>query len=221
MQKRTFRENLEQLLPAYARMPLLFLVIINLLAYYGSRLIPLQMAPLNMQLPLDGRIPFRQEWIIIYILAYLQWVVGYVLIARESREHCRRVLTGEMIAKLICMVLFVVLPTRIERPQVEGRGLCAFLVRLIYATDAPINLFPSIHCLESWICFRGAVGMKRVPRWYAPAMLVLTLLVFASTVLVKQHVLVDIPAGILVGEVGLLLANRLFAIRQRRKGGCE
>ena len=101
-------------------------------------------------------------------------------------------------------------------------------MRLVYAGDLPGNLFPSIHCLESWICFRGAIGMKRTPRWYAPAMLVLTLMVFASTLLVKQHVLVDIPAGVLVAEVGLLLSDklragrlldRMEAARLRRRGG--
>ena len=36
----------------------------------------------------------------------------------------------------------------------------------------------------------------------------MTLLVFASTLLVKQHVLVDVPAGILAAELGLFLANK-------------
>lgn len=221
IQKRTIRQEFERIIPSYARIPLLLLVIVNLIVYEGTQFLMLHAPHRCLALPLDGRIPFRPAWIVIYILAYLQWAVGYILIARENQAHCNRVIAGELIAKLICMLIFMALPTCIDRPEVEGSGFLASLTRLIFAADLPGNLFPSIHCLESWICFRGAVGMKRVPRWYAPAMLVLTLLVFASTVLVKQHVLVDIPAGILVGEVGLLLANQLFAIRQRRKGGCE
>ena len=164
----------------------------------------------------------------IYILAYLQWAVGFIVISRESREHCYRVFMGELIAKFICGLFFIALPTRIARPQLEGGGFIAWLMRLVYAGDLPGNLFPSIHCLESWLCFRGAIGMKRAPRWYAPAMLALTLMVFASTLLVKQHMLVDIPAGVLVAEVGLLLSDklragrlldRLEAARLRRRGG--
>ena len=84
------------------------------------------------------------------------------------------------------------------------------------------------HCLESWFCFRGARGMKRVPRWYTASMLAFTLLVCVSTVLVKQHVLVDIPAAILVAELGLWLSDRFRAgrlldrvedARLRRGGG--
>ena len=211
--KEKIEAKLERMIPAYARIPLLFLLIINCMAYYGSRLFTMDAVRRNLSLPLDGRIPFCPAFIVFYILAYGQWVVGYILIARESRERCYRVLTGEMIAKLMCMALFIALPTRIDRPEVEGRGFFEALVRIIYATDAPINLFPSIHCLESWICFRGAVGMRRVPRWYAPSMLVVTLAVFASTVLVKQHVAVDVPAAVLVGELGLFLSRKLHAGR--------
>ena len=228
IQKQRIQQGLELILPSYARIPLVLLVIINLIVYEGTQFLMLHAKHWDLALPLDARIPFRPAWIVIYILAYLQWVVGYVLIARESRAHCNRVLAGEIIAKFICMLFFIALPTRIERPVVEGSGVFAALTRLIFASDLPGNLFPSIHCLESWICFRGAIGMKRVPRWYAPAMLAFTLMVFASTVLVKQHVLVDIPAGVLVAEAGLLLSDKLRAdrlldrledARLRRRGG--
>ena len=228
IQKQRIQQGLERILPSYARIPLVLLVIINLIVYEGTQFLMLHAKHWDLALPLDARIPFRPAWIVIYILAYLQWAVGFIVISRESREHCYRVFMGEIIAKLICMLFFIALPTRIERPVVEGSGVFAALTRLIFASDLPGNLFPSIHCLESWICFRGAIGMKRVPRWYAPAMLALSLMVFASTVLVKQHVLVDIPAGVLVAELGLLLSDklragrlldRLEAARLRRRGG--
>lgn len=228
LQKRTFQQWLEWIVPAYARIPLALLVIINLIVYEGTQFLMLHAKHWELALPLDGRIPFRPAWMVIYILAYLQWAVGYVMIARESRERCYRVFMGEIIAKFICGLFFIVMPTRIERPSVEGSGFIAWFTRLVFSADLPGNLFPSIHCLESWFCFRGAIGMKRAPRWYAPAMLALTLLVFASTLLVKQHVLVDIPAGILVAELGLLLSTKLRAgrlldrledARLRRRGG--
>lgn len=228
IQKRTFRQWLDWILPSYARIPLLLLVIINLIVYEGTQFLMLHAKHWNLALPLDGRIPFRPAWIVIYILAYLQWAVGFIVISRESRERCYRVFMGELIAKFICGLFFIVMPTWIERPPVEGSGFIAWMMRLVYAGDLPGNLFPSIHCLDSWLCFRGAIGMKRAPRWYAPAMLAMTLMVFASTLLVKQHVLVDIPAGVLVAELGLILSDkfragrlldRLEDARLRRRGG--
>lgn len=228
IQKRTIRQEFERIIPSYARIPLLLLVIVNLIVYEGTQFLMLHAPHRCLALPLDGRIPFRPAWIVIYILAYLQWAVGYILIARENQAHCNRVIAGELIAKLICMLIFMALPTCIDRPEVEGSGFIASLTRLIFAADLPGNLFPSIHCLESWFCFRGARGMKRVPRWYTASMLAFTLLVCVSTVLVKQHVLVDIPAAILVAELGLWLSDRFRAgrlldrvedARLRRGGG--
>lgn len=189
------------------------LFVSNFVAYYGSRLFVANVPRLNMALPVDEKLPLCSTFVVFYILAYFQWLAGYILIARENPAHCKRIFQGEIIAKMICMALFVAVPTTIVRPEVTGNSIFAHLVRAIYRMDLPINLFPSIHCLDSWICFRGAQGMRSVPAWYAPAMLVLTLLVFASTVLIKQHVLVDIPAGILVGELGLFLSGRVQARR--------
>ena len=73
--------------------------------------------------------------------------------------------------------------------------------------DEPTNLFPSIHCVASWMAVRGACMMKGMPRWYVPLHFVVAVLVFASTVLVKQHFFVDIFAGIAVAELGLFLSK--------------
>ena len=215
------RKKLEKWIPGYARLPLICLLLVNCLAYYGSRLLTQGATRYDFSTPLDARVPFWPVFIVFYILAYAQWFFGFIVIAREDRDTCRRVLGAEMIAKLICLVCFVALPTQMTRPEVAGGGVFSQLTRLIYRLDAPINLFPSIHCLDSWICFRGAQRLRRTPRWYASAMLALTLLVLASTVLVKQHVLVDIPAGILAGEIGLFLTHRLRGKRALEEDGKE
>ena len=80
-----------------------------------------------------------------------------------------------------------------------------------------MNLFPSIHCLESWCCIHAAFEMKKVPNWYKGVTVVMSLGVFASTLLVKQHVLLDMFGGIAVFEAGLLLAGRFI----RRKSHKE
>lgn len=90
----------------------------------------------------------------------------------------------------------------------SGGVLCGFSYPLHLQKRCAKNLLPSIHCLESWLCFRNALRFKGVPRWYLPLTALMTLLVFASTLLVKQHVLVDVPAGILAAELGLFLANK-------------
>ncbi len=203
------REKLKRLLPGYAVRPLACAFAFNLFTYYVTRLISANALHHNLSIGLDSRIPLCTPFIFFYILAYLQWIVGFVVIARDDSVRCGEVLAGEMVAKAICFICFVALPTSMVRPEIPHGGLWNWLTALIYRLDTPDNLFPSIHCLESWICFRGAIGLKRMPKWYASCMLVLSLLVAASTVLVKQHVFLDIPAGILAAEIGLWLSRRL------------
>lgn len=203
--------RLSTLIPKYARLPLLAALILNCSAYWLTRPLTGGAAHYDISVSLDARIPFVPPFIVIYVLAYVQWVVGYIIIARDSEELCYRVLSGEMISKLICCAFFLALPTSMVRPEVTGTDIFSRLTRLIYSLDTPDNLFPSIHCVESWLCFRGAIRAKKVGKAYKAANLIFTLLVFASVVLVKQHLVVDIISGLLVAELGQLLAPAIHA----------
>lgn len=211
------KKSFEYVLPKYAYIPLLSVIVINFVVYWGTRLITGGLTHFNFTLPIDGAIPFVPAFALIYLGSYIQWVVGFVLIARENRELCYRVLSGEIISKLICMALFLAIPTTMVRPEITSDGFFDSMVAFIYRSDTPDNLFPSLHCLESWICFRGAMQIKKVGKWYAVFSLIFSLLVFASTVLVKQHVFVDIAAGVLVCEIGQFIAKKTDSARIFRR----
>ena len=204
-----FKRKLNDLLPPYTHIPLLSMVCVHALAYYATRPVTQTMAHFDFSLPIDGAIPFIPAFSVIYVLAYVQWTAGYILIARDSRELCYRVISGEIISKLICMALFLLVPTTMARARIVSNGFFDRIVGCIYRLDAADNFFPSIHCLESWVCFRGAVRMKRTGPRYRYVTLLFSLLVFASTVLIKQHAAVDIIGGILTAEIGQQIAQRI------------
>ena len=153
--------------PFYTIAPVAGTILCNMLTYYGSRLITRGLPHWDLTLPLDRWIPFVPSAVSIYVLAFLSWVVGIWVIARESPAVCYEVLAGEQIAKLLCLACFLLLPTTMERPEVTGSGFFPCLTRLIYRLDSPDNLLPSIHCLENWICFRGAFRCSSMlsPHW--------------------------------------------------------
>ena len=205
----SFKRKLDNLLPLYTLVPLASMVCVHFLTYYATRLITRNMAHFDLSLPVDAAIPFIPAFAVIYVLAYVQWIVGYILIARDSRELCRRVIAGEIISKLICMALFLLVPTTMARCRIVSDSFFSRFVGTIYRLDAADNFFPSIHCLESWVCFRGAMQMKRVKPWYRYFTLAFSLLVFASTVLIKQHAAVDIAGGVLTAEIGQQIAQKI------------
>ena len=78
----------------------------------------------------------------------------------------------------------------------------------VYSVDAADNLFPSIHCLVSWLCYAGVRGKRSVPVWYQRASCVMAVLVCVSTVTTKQHVLVDVAGGVLLAEACLWIGRK-------------
>ena len=184
----------------------------NMVAYMGTRIFTTGRYHYNIESPLDRMLPLVPFFVVFYVLAFAQWITGYLLIGREKKEYCYRFFLGEIIAKAICLVIFLVFPTTLNRPEITGNGIFERLLAFIYSVDAADNLFPSIHCLESWMCWRGCrkLTQTRLPGWFSGANLVLTLLVFASTVLCKQHVLIDIAGGVAVVELGLFLAPKIL-----------
>ena len=210
---RELKKKLEQIVPRYAALPLFACLALNLLVYYGGRLLTRGRVFHEAACAMDEAIPFFPPAIVVYILAYVFWVVGFIAIARGGRASCFRNLAGEQVGKLLCFACFLVFPTAMQQPEVTGGGVFCALTRLIYWHDEPNMLFPSIHCMDSWFCFRGAMRTEDLPRWYRVFTFVFALLVFASTVLVKQHVFLDVVGGVAVIELGLLISDRLHAGR--------
>lgn len=202
-----------KILPKYAYIPILASLVLNVIVYFGSRIITTGMHHYNFSIFIDEKIPFVSPMILIYVLAYVSWAIGFIVIGRENREVCYEVMSAEQIAKLMCLICFFAIPSTIVRPEITGVGFCNWLTEVIYMADNPDNLFPSIHCLESWICFRGAMRCKRTGYTYKLVMFISAILVFASTVMVKQHVFIDIIGGIVVVEAGLFLAKKLNTAR--------
>ncbi len=202
------KEKLNAWLPPFVRFPLLCALVINFLTYYGTKLATLNAKHYDLTIGLDHAIPFVPFFISIYVLAYVQWLLSYVYHTKQSYEACYTLITANIITKGICALFFLFFPTEIQLPEITGTGIWDQLTQFIYNADTPRTLFPSLHCVESWFCFRGTMYVKNAPKWYVAAQGVFSLLVFASTVFVKQHFIVNVFAGIAVAELGLFIAKK-------------
>ena len=123
------------------------------------------------------------------------------MITRQGKEGWFQFATGDYLSRIICGIFFILLPTTNIRPEVTGNSFPELLIQFVYWIDAPTNLFPSIHCLVSWLCFAGIRGKGYVPKWYQAFSALFAIAVFASTLFTKQHFIVDVAAGIVIAEV--------------------
>lgn len=209
------KEFVFKIVPRYAAIPLLLCLAANLLVYYGSTIIidGFGFERYSPVLSVDGKIPFAPEWIIVYFGCYISWAVFYIITCRESKEVCYDFVTAEVTAKLIAFIIFMVYPTEMpERntfAQSLGGGLFEQITAYMYNCDKPVNLFPSIHCLASWMGFRGIAWCKKASLRLKVLAFVIAILVFLSTLLVKQHYVIDILGGVLAAEIGIFISKKL------------
>ena len=196
------------LLPKHARVPLLIVLLFNIFVFYGIALLMGNSTHRHdPSISVDSKIPFIPSFMLFYVLAYVQWVVTYIAHSHPSVESCYRLVAADLIAKFLCMLSFIFLPTQMTRPEITGSGFWEQCVNFLYTIDRPISLLPSLHCLVSWICFRTTMYLPQKRGLYIAAQGILTLLILASTVLIKQHTLLDVITGVLAAEIGLLLSN--------------
>jgi membrane-associated phospholipid phosphatase len=200
---------MDRIIPRYARVPLLFCAVAQFLAYYLPRALPRLPYVVDMATKLDRLITVTPAWILVYVAAYLYWVYGYVAIARVSPDVCRRFCRADYIGKAVAFVCFVLLPTCLPRSEVEGGGAFGWMLRAIYAADAPDNLFPSLHCSVSWLVARFMGTLPAFSTGVKIASFLFAILVCVSTLFTGQHVIADAIGGILLAEGAIYLSGKV------------
>lgn len=214
------KERFNNLLPRYAILPIIAALLINNCIYIGAAQLRNHLSFYSLAIPLDEKIPLLTPFVIFYVLAYVQWALNYILIGRDSKKLCYQFVLGDILSKVICLFFFILFPTTLTRPEITGTDIFSQLVRFIYSVDAPVNLFPSIHCLESWCCIRAAYKMnfktEKRTNYYRVATILMSLGIFASTLFIKQHVIADVFGGIVAFEIGMILAKILICEAARQ-----
>lgn len=210
-------KKVNKILPSYAIIPLISGVIYNCFVYWGSNFLCRNLPHYDFTMAFDRNVPFIPEFVSIYFLAYVFWIINYILIGRGEKEKLYRFVTADLLSRTVCLVFFVFMPTTNIRPELHGDSIWIQLVGWLYNADEATNLFPSIHCLVSWFCVIGLRGRKDVPVWYKGFSVLFALLICISTQTLKQHYIIDLIGGILLAEITVWISNhcQLYRYVQR------
>lgn len=207
--KEKFHHWLDKLIPTYARLPLFIVVVFNFSVYFLSRLFAADRKHYILSSALDSQIPLIPWTILIYVGCYLYWIAYYLYCSGLDKERGLQFLLADILGKVVCAFCYTLFPTTMIRPEVTEPGIWNDWIRILYQLDPADNLFPSLHCFISWLCYIGVRGNKTVPRWVRSFALVFSILVFLSTLTTRQHVIIDIFAGVLLAELCYFLATRV------------
>lgn len=198
---------LRDLVPGNTLLPLACTLLLQIFVYTGTKLLMAGAHHYNFESAWDLAIPFLPWTVVLYAGAFLYWALSIVLILRSGTEITFRFLCAHCLSLLIALVFFLFLPTTNTRPVPANETLWDFGMKVIYALDTPDNLFPSLHCELSWLCYLALKKVPGIPRSVKCFACVFSLLVFASTLTTKQHILIDVLAGWLIAEVSFRLCG--------------
>lgn len=199
---RVHRHSMERLFLSLLMIAVCGFAFVRVDAYNAS--LAATSSPLPLETPVDAYIPFVPAFVFAYLL-YYPWLLLPALVIRR-RDGFFRALLAYVIMQVLAICVYLVFPSRMLRPEIGGLpdGLVTDLITWVYRTDRGWNLFPSLHVAHSSL---GAMLCWMHRRKAFPLALLGALLIAASTVLIKQHYVIDIPAGVLLAWICLRVAT--------------
>ncbi len=166
--------------------------------------------------PLDDMIPFTKYAIVFYVLwfPYIAYSLIYFVLKSEKRDFWK-LSVSLMVSMMPTLLFYILMPNGIQlRPSsVEGNDIFAWAVRLIWNSDNTCNVCPSLHVIVTVLidmAWTTSSITKDKPAWRW-ASHVVDILICASTVLLKQHSIIDVFCGIGVAVVVRALVEYVFA----------
>lgn len=164
--------------------------------------------PRELNFAIDDWIPFRPGWVWVYSFLYYPAILGINLVIESPRQFTY-IAASFMLLLALQMAFFIAYPVTTPkrwryRPLVNG-GSERFLA-FVQRFDAPSNSFPSMH---TSVAMLTALHLhSEIGGW----VFWFPVLIGISCLFTKQHYLIDIPAGALLGWVTFLWFTALLPV---------
>ncbi|OAT37427.1 phosphatase PAP2 family protein [Proteus myxofaciens] len=145
--------------------------------------------------PLDEKIPFWPWWSWIYSFLYYPAILYLNWIIQDSRQFIM-IVFSYIILLVMQMFFFVVFPVATPahwRTMNSGKKVSEKFLKFVQHFDDSSNCFPSMHVSVATLtaCLAYAT--------LGPLVFLFPLLIALSCMFTKQHYLIDLPAGALLG----------------------
>jgi len=154
---------------------------------------------------LDHLLPLVPAWSLVYGALYAFLIILPVFVVRRE-ALIRRTVSAYLLVWITSFLVFWLYPTAAPRAEsFAGDGFAAWGLGFLYDADPPYNCFPSIHVAHSFV---SAFACSRVHTTLGRVATVAAGLVALSTLLTKQHYVLDVAAGAALAGIAWLIFLR-------------
>lgn len=183
------------------------LILFESFFYFLSKLTFLE--PFLLTSVIDNKLPLIPFFIYFYIFWYLMLFIIPYIIHLKRKDLFYEYISVFVTCILVSTIIFFFFPTTIVRGNIEVTNITSFLLNFIYLTDTPVlNCLPSMHCA---FCFGFMYySFKLDLKWYYKLMInVISILIILSTLFIKQHVIWDAIAALILVILVIIFVKKL------------
>lgn len=156
-----------------------------------------------VHIPIDNYIPFIPHAIYIYIFGFIL-LLGYPILFIAEKRDFSLLVKGILWLVLTTGIVYCIFPTSMSRPELPITDRTTYFLSIFHKIDPPHNSFPSIHV--SLVTFISVFLHQK--NYWKTYPLIIAFFVGLSTLLTKQHALIDVLSGLLHGHIALYIFNK-------------
>lgn len=202
----------------------LVIMLVCLIAYCLTFVWLESLEPENLHIihtAIDDQIPFIPAFIIPYDLWFplIGFTMAYYAFFQKNDAEFHSYILMTVLGVVVFIIISLAWPNGLDlRPDVSGEGFWNGAVRMLYASDTPTNVFPSLHVYQSLAALVPTWRLQRHKHKKLTAfVVVLSFMICISTVFLKQHSIVDAVAGVAFAVVFYLVSYKLVTFEKKKK----
>lgn len=187
--------------------PLLLVLLINATLYFLVKYIPTPPHPMSSKIDF----PLIKQLVFIYNSWYPFIIITAFIIYKHNKEIYKKTIYTLTISIILTEITYIIYPTIILRPEITIKSFTDLVLHITYKLDTPaINCLPSTHCLFCFILTYFTLKTKELKTSYKILIILYLFLIVISTLLIKQHLLIDVITAFIYMIISVLITKYLY-----------
>ncbi|MFS8130869.1 MAG: phosphatase PAP2 family protein, partial [Candidatus Dojkabacteria bacterium] len=152
-------------------------------------------------------IPLTPIFVIPYLLAIFSWLITIIYVNLWQKKSAAINFDIKLIAAgILSSVIYLVIPTFVNRVVVNGNDIFSNILKAIYSNDESFSAAPSGHTFYTVLCL---ITLNKLLPKYKVLWFAIAILIILSTLFIKQHNILDAVLGILFALIISFLVDKI------------